>query len=169
MKDLMIDIETLSTKKNAAVLSIGAVYFNRETGCTGDRFYARISKESALEHGVYDDDTLEWWGKQSQEARDEAFGGTLTAYEVACSFRDFIKPDTKVWGNGSVFDITILESWFDANGVAVPWDFWNVRDVRTIVDWFDIDVKSFTRDGVHHNAIDDCLYQIKYMCEGAMK
>lgn len=165
----MIDIKTLSTKKNAAVLSIGAVYFNRETGCAGDSFYVRISKDSALNCGVSDSDTLEWWGKQSQEARDEAFGGTLTAYDVACSFRDFVKPDTKVWGNGSIFDITILENWFEQVGVKCPWDFWNVRDVRTVVDWLDIDVKSFIREGVHHNAIDDCLYQIKYMCGGTKR
>ena len=169
MKDLMIDIETLSVKKNGAILSIGAVYFDRNTGETGESFYARISKESALKYGVYDDDTLKWWEKQSEEARYEAFGGNLDSYDVAESFSSFIKPDTKVWGNGSVFDITILENWFDSVGVKYPWDFWNIRDVRTIVDWFDIDVKSFTREGVHHNALDDCLYQIKYLCEGVKR
>lgn len=169
MKDLMIDIETLSVKKNGAILSIGAVYFDRNTGKIGESFYARISKESALKHGVSDEDTLNWWEKQSEEARNEAFGGNLDSYDVAISLCEFIKPETKPWGNGSTTDITMLENWFDSVGVKYPWDFWNIRDVRTIVDWFNIDVKSFARDGVHHNALDDCLHQIKYMCEGVKK
>lgn len=169
MKDLMIDIETLSTKKNAAILSIGAVYFDRSSGEIGNTFYARISKDSALNYGVSDDSTLKWWEEQSEEARAEAFGGKLHAHDVAESLSEFIEPDTKLWGNGSVFDITILENWFDSVGIDTPWDFWNIRDVRTIVDWFDIDVKSFSRDGVHHNALDDCLHQIKYLCGGVKK
>lgn len=67
----------------------------------------------------------------------------------------------------AVFDITILENWFRACNTPIPWKFWNVRDVRTIVDWFNIDTRSYEREGVHHNALDDCLHQIKYMCGGS--
>lgn len=72
----------------------------------------------------------------------------------------------KPWGNGSTFDITILEAWFNAVGVRCPWKFWNVRDVRTAVDLLGINPKEFTRDGTYHNALDDCLHQIKYLTSG---
>lgn len=167
MKDIMIDIETLDTASTSAVLSIGAVYFDRKTGEIGKSFYSRISFVDAVSLGTVSDSTMKWWSEQSKEARDEAFGGMEGAIDVAKQFAEFITPDAKPWGNGSIFDITILEHWFNKCGVQVPWKFWNVRDVRTIVDWFNIDVRSYKREGVHHNALDDCLHQIKYMCGGS--
>lgn len=166
MKDLMIDIETLNTATTSAILSIGAVYFDRRTGQTGEQFYARICFADAVMHGTVSDDTLLWWSKQSEESRNEAFGGTESIHDVMEKFADFIRPDAEVWGNGSVFDITILEHWFNSCGMSIPWKFWNIRDVRTIVSWFNIDTRSYVREGVHHNALDDCLHQIKYMCGG---
>lgn len=167
MKDLMIDIETLDTATTSAVLSIGAVYFDRRTGETGKKFYARILFSDAITIGTISPSTMKWWSEQSEEARNEAFSGTQPVNKVCLEFAEFIEPDTKVWGNGSVFDITILEHWFNKNNVNVPWKFRNVRDVRTIVDWFNINTKNYVREGVHHNALDDCLHQIKYMCGGS--
>lgn len=166
MKDLMIDIETLDTLPTAAVLSIGAVYFDRVTGDIGDKFYAKIDFSSACSIGTTSKDTMEWWGNQSEDARLEAFGGVELPADAALRLADFINPDTKIWGNGSIFDITILENWFRELKLSAAWDFWNVRDVRTAVDLYNINPKDYIRDGVHHNAIDDCLFQIKYLCGG---
>ena len=41
-----------------------------------------------------------------------------------------------------------------------------MRDVRTAVDLLGINPKEFTRDGTYHNALDDCLHQIKYLTSG---
>lgn len=169
MKDLMIDIETLDTLPTSAILSIGAVYFDRETGEISDKFYTRIEFSNAVAIGTVSPLTLEWWSKQSEEARNEAFSGKEHPFNACHDFSKFIKPNTLVWGNGSVFDITILENWFRMCEIEIPWKFWNVRDVRTIVDWFNIDTRLYTREGVHHNAIDDCLHQIKYMCQGSKR
>ena len=166
MKDLMIDIETLDTLPTAAVISIGAVYFDRKTGEIGDKFYARIDFEDACRIGTTSEDTMDWWNSQEKSVREEAFSGVELAKDVAFRFVDFCVDGVKPWGNGSVFDITIIENWFRETGVKTPWFFWNVRDVRTAVDLFNINPKNYTRDGVHHNALDDCLFQIKYLCEG---
>lgn len=167
MKDVMIDIETPNNAPDSAVLTVGAVYFDRKTGVTGKKFYGRISYDDAIKYGTVSGDTIKWWSEQSPEAREEAFGGTESARDVAISLSDFIDQDAEVWGNGSIFDITILENWYRQLNIEIPWEFWNVRDVRTIVSWFDIDRSKFKRVGTHHNAIDDCLYQIEYMCNGA--
>lgn len=164
MRDLMIDIETCGKKPGCAVLSIGAVYFDRK-GNIGEQFYASMGF-SALSYGNADVDTMRWWSQQSEQARTDAFGGTDDPREVAQRFAKFIRSDALPWGNGSVFDITILEAWFDAVGIRCPWKFWNVRDVRTAVDLLGINTKLFTRDGVFHNALDDCLHQIKYLTSG---
>lgn len=164
MRDLMIDIETCGTKPGCAVLSIGAVYFDRK-GNIGEQFYASMGF-SALSYGVADPATMEWWSQQSEQSRADAFGGTDNPLEVAQRFAKFIKPDCLPWGNGSVFDITILEAWFDTVGVPCPWKFWNVRDVRTAVDLLGVNPKLFTREGTFHNALDDCMHQIKYLTSG---
>ncbi|WP_265102082.1 3'-5' exonuclease [Yersinia proxima] len=82
---------------------------------------------------------------------------------VANTFATGVDKNDLVWGNGSIFDITILESWFASVDVAVPWEFGNVRDVRTVVDLSPLNVKDFIREGVHHNALDDAIHQAKYV------
>lgn len=162
MKDIMIDIETLGTTYGCAVLSIGAVRFDRNTGEIGDKFYASMGQQ-AQKYGHASQATLDWWEQQSSEAKEAAFSGTEDPVAVANTLASRIDKNDFVWGNGSIFDITILESWFSSVDVAVPWKFWNVRDVRTVVDLSPLNVKDFIREGVHHNALDDAIHQAKYV------
>lgn len=162
MIDLMIDIETAGTKAGCAVLSIGAVYFDRETKAVGDKFYASMGTKS-FAFGEQEKATMDWWAKQSPEARLAAFGGTDEPLVVAKAFAAFVQPKCKPWGNGSIFDIVILEAWFATLGVECPWKFWNVRDVRTAVDLMDLNTGPELRVGEHHNALDDCLTQINWL------
>lgn len=164
--DVMIDIETLGRVAGCAVLSIGAVTFNRMTGEIGDIFYVCMGAENARKYGEVDPDTLDWWMKQSEQAKKDAFNGTADPVEAAKSFASWLSVNDLPWGNGSVFDITILEAWFKATGVAVPWKFWNIRDVRTAVDLCGVDVKQFPREGTYHNALDDAIHQVKYVSAG---
>ncbi|MCV5360349.1 3'-5' exoribonuclease, partial [Escherichia coli] len=39
MKHLMIDLETMDNKPTSAIASIGAVFFDPETGEMGEQFY----------------------------------------------------------------------------------------------------------------------------------
>ena len=65
---VMIDIETLSTKNNAAILSIGAVKFNIKSGVI-DTYYQNIDASTAKKFNRdIDKSTLEWWSKQNPEA-----------------------------------------------------------------------------------------------------
>ena len=64
----------------------------------------------------------------------------------------------KVWSNGSGFDIVIAESAFRDLGMKYPWNFWNVRDCRTIYDIAGVSLK----DGGHvtsHKAVEDAERQ----------
>ncbi len=43
MNDVMLDLETLGTRHDAMIISIGAVYFERETGLIGPGFSMNVN------------------------------------------------------------------------------------------------------------------------------
>lgn len=170
MKHLMIDLETMGTRVGSAILSIGACYFDPQTGKIGEHFYEAIRLKTCLDAGLsQDDSTVEWWGKQSTESQTAAFAGIESLANVLARFTGFIKNpgQIQVWGNGSVFDIPMLEAAFEACLYTIPWKFWNIRDVRTVVEMgqvIGIDPKrDIPFDGVAHNALADALHQAKYV------
>lgn len=173
MTDISIDLETLSTLPNAAILSIGAVEFNRYNGTLGRRMYAEIELNSAIKHGHVDGGTLVWWMGRGDKAK-RVFGGDeytkmslATALDLLTEFYRQSEAD-KVWGNGSSFDITILESAYTACGFKAPWQFWNVRDMRTIVDLaaeLGFDKSSVPFEGTAHHAGDDAAHQAKVIAK----
>lgn len=70
---LMIDLETMGTRPTAAIVSIGAVFFDTESELLGDEFYERIELNSVIQHEetTLEADTIKWWLTQSSEARRE--------------------------------------------------------------------------------------------------
>lgn len=170
MRDLMIDLETLATRPDAAIVTIGACLFDITTGEIGKTFYGKVDLADAMRHGKVNGDTLKWWLNQGDEARKELLGGVYTAKVIFNEFEDFITKNAncnrlRAWGNGSVFDITMMEFNFPRiTGMEAPWRFWNVRDCRTIKDVGETAGYRFTeeRSGTHHAALDDAIYQAKY-------
>ena len=74
--DIMLDLETLSTKPDATVLTFGACKFNpykQEDIDKGIYFRINVDEQITLGRDV-DDSTVEWWGKQAEDVREEALG-----------------------------------------------------------------------------------------------
>ncbi len=74
----MVDLETLGVLPNAAILTIGAVKFNRggrlQTLDNSDHFYHRIVIQSSLDVGLTTSPETEiWWNQQEPAIRHEAF------------------------------------------------------------------------------------------------
>lgn len=171
MNDISIDLETLSTRHDAAILSIGAATFDRSTGEIGEQMYAEVEINEAMAHGHVSGSTLEWWMQQSDKARalfappqaKRLLGGSCGALDQLALL--VVKyPGARVWGNGATFDITILEHAFTKTGLAIPWKFYDVRDMRTIVDAaaaLGFVKRSIPFQGVEHNAIDDAIHQAR--------
>lgn len=174
-RHLMVDLETMGNKSNAPIVSIGAVFFNPNTGNTGAEFYTAVSLESSmLLGGVPDAGTIIWWLKQSPEARSAiAMADTMPLIDALELFSDFISEnsdagsDVQVWGNGSSFDNVILRSSYVRANIECPWHFSNDRDVRTITEMgkaiginprYDIPF-----EGDLHNALSDARHQVKYV------
>jgi len=174
MHNIMLDIETLGNKPNAALVAIGAVMFEPSTGELGAEFQAVISLDDAMKYGVADASTLKWWLKQSDDAR-HVFNdkNAVSTKDALLDFQDFLIPhcpwkSRTIWGNGATFDPVILGNAYETTQISVPWPFWGTRDVRTIVDigraLFDFDPKKdMPFEGTPHSALDDAKHQAKYV------
>lgn len=165
---IMVDIETMGNKSHSAIVSIGAVEFDLNTGQTGRTFYTNISLQSCLDAGLrINGDTLMWWMKQDDEARKSLTSGEQAVLAKALyDFSVFIAScggkDCQVWGNSARFDLGILSDAYDAVSLPLPWDFYKERCVRTLVSFAPEIKKSTAFDGVAHDALADCYHQIKY-------
>ncbi|HAN8808010.1 TPA: exonuclease, partial [Escherichia coli] len=59
---LMIDLETMGKNPDAPIISIGAIFFDPQTGDMGPEFSKTIDLDTA--GGVIDRDIIKWWLKQ---------------------------------------------------------------------------------------------------------
>ena len=166
MNNLMLDIETMGTGPNAAIMAIGACYFDPVTGDVGDTFHEQVNLDS---YGEIDASTVIWWMKQDDEARSKFYDNhkARNINEVLHDFSKFVKPNTQVWGNGVAFDNVKIDNAYRSRGLKTPWDFWNDRDVRTMVELGKIKGVDPKRDlpfeGVKHDALADAIHQAKYV------
>jgi exodeoxyribonuclease VIII len=163
MNHIMLDLETMGTKPNAAIVSIGAVFIDFENNTLGDEFYRRICLESSVQcGGVMDAQTVKWWMQQHELARREIYTATATMNKSLEAFMSFISAkvatkNVKIWGDGASFDNVILRSAYENCGLIAPWKYWNDRCYRTIKNIYP-DVKE-RQSGQVHNALDDAISQ----------
>lgn len=156
--DLMIDIETLDVRDSATILTIGAQGFDLWSDRLTDvTFYTRLDLESQPTRTI-DDGTVEWWGKQSPEAQEEALGdgNRILITDALTQLSKIAWKHQRIWANGTTFDITILEHAMAQCGVNVPWKYWQVMDARTLYKLAP-EVGKLTNN---HNALADCVNQI---------
>ncbi|HHH7232282.1 TPA: 3'-5' exoribonuclease [Escherichia coli] len=167
---LMIDLETMGKNPDAPIISIGAIFFDPQTGDMGPEFSKTIDLETA--GGVIDRDTIKWWLKQSREAQSAIMTDEIPLDDALLQLREFIDENSgeffvQVWGNGANFDNTILRRSYERQGIPCPWRYYNDRDVRTIVELgkaIDFDARTaIPFEGERHNVLDDARYQAKYV------
>lgn len=167
---IMFDLETLDNRNTSSILSIGAVEFNLLTGEMGEEFYIRIDLQSCLNEGLtINSSTFMWWLQQSEEARARIYSENGVMLEDALDkLYGFVKEcgdNVLVWGNGSTFDISILETAYYKFYDVLPWKYFNTQDLRTIVNLNPKIKNNCVFDGIKHEPISDCKHQIKYLCE----
>ena len=153
------DIETLSTKPNAMILSIGAVAV-----CEGKivgKFYQNINPTNLEDYGFESDvDTVNWWNSPDRDlARADLQDDQVSIVVALYLFHEWITElqGETIWGYGSDFDTVIIKNAFDKLNIEWPIKFWNHRCLRTLTAQLDIKVKR--EKGVHHNALDDAINQ----------
>src|SRR6266481_5841850 len=167
--DVMIDLETLATVPNAIVVSIGACFFDIQSGTIGPTFYMAPSVAEQIESGrKLDPDTLKWWLNQSDSAKKVFNEKSKSVANVLTTFSQWYKSvpvETKkinVWGNGSTFDISIMENIFRQLNIGIPWGYSKVMDLRTFKR-FVASGQDIAKTGIAHNALDDAVSQAHYV------
>ena len=159
----MIDLETLSTRPDATVLTVGAIKFDPYTDLephSGLYLRLNVDELSELDRHV-DQGTLEWWAKQDEKIRNEALGD-----EDRVQLSEFVRQLKKwwvgldeLWCQGPLFDYAILQDIYKQLGHPVPWQYWQIRDSRTLFSLVPRDINE-SRTGLH-NALADCFFQAK--------
>ena len=157
MASLMIDIETLGVAPAATILTIAAQSFDPFGQGYHDRhFYARLTLESQEDRTI-DEGTIAWWATQPK-AQAEAFAehDRISLDQALEQLGKLIWQSNFLWSQGPTFDMTILEHAYKSRGRPIPWQYYRVRDSRTVFSlWPDL-----PKPPVSHHALEDCRRQI---------
>lgn len=166
----MLDLETLSTSNDCVVISIGACLFDIEKRTILSTFYMACEVQEQLDRGrKVSASTIKFWMGQSSAAQHVFNEKAKPMEEVLKTLVFWLnsmgpKKDRRVWGNGSTFDISIMENLFDMYKIDRPWNYNSVMDLRTF--------KRFVGKGaqipkpmVAHNALEDAKIQAQYVID----
>lgn len=178
MKSLMVDIESLSTGTQAAVISIGICAFDQDRKVYASEGWAI---RAADWHGHIDPKTVKWWSEQNEAARNYSFNGTETSLNAALDLKAFMETHggDELWANDPDFDVTILKHWWErvehhhkfllGNFPGGPLRHRQPRSYRTLV----AEAKrlgipyehTVSMTSVAHNPIDDACNQARVIVQ----
>jgi hypothetical protein len=158
-KHLMVDLETMAVTPRAVVLTLGAVHFNPYGNGYGDKLYLRfdLDDQDKLNREI-DPNTLDWWANQDPKVMEEAFSpdDRVPLKDAMDQFHKFAWGCDAFWAHGSLFDIAILEDLYRQIEKPVPWQYWQIRDTRTI---FDLGWNPDMPQASKHDALQDAIRQ----------
>jgi exodeoxyribonuclease VIII len=171
----MIDLETMGTRPDSAMVQVAAVAFQPRSGgrvWEAEAFNQYVDLDSCLAIGMLvERDTVAWWLGQSDDARLRLADGmhddpTPLATVLSC-LADWPKERMKVgwesvdgvWAKPTSFDLPILKTAYRRLGANVPWHYRSERDMRTALMLLG-EGPPVSTGGVAHDALDDCVRQI---------
>ncbi len=159
INNIMLDLETMGTDSDAAIIAIGAVRF--DTSVT-DSFYRVVDLQSSLDVGLtMSADSILWWLKQEDKARQAITVEGVALRSALLDFKKWAGEDALIWGNGATFDNVILANAYNKSAIECPWHYSANRCYRTLKSFYP-DV-AFQHVGVAHNALDDAQSQAVHL------
>lgn len=160
----MVDLETLDTTPTSVILTLGAVKFDPYSfNEPHSELYMKIDVDEQSTLGrTTSDSTIEWWSKQNEDVQNEAFStdGRLPVNDCLSHLTKWLVGVDVIWCHGYGFDMTILENLYRSVGKPVPWNFWQVKDSRTLFDLCPSDPRKSIQSDLH-NALADSYFQAK--------
>lgn len=180
-----IDIETLSTRGNAVVLSIGICFFDDEKWQPFDDivkngielFFCQETQKTDGRHVMAS--TIEWWEQQGDKAQrclnpespihPREFYQYFEAFcERSGQNINWVTRNAKWVCRGPQFDVAIMESLFFDYNVSPPWKYYKVRDIRTWLECHGLEDNLKLKkpaNMVAHNALHDAAFDAYMMLE----
>lgn len=152
--DLMVDIETLATTPNAAIIAICAVPFNANIGNTDLQYFYEEINHDSLELFDHCENTITWWSQQTMPMPK----GTTSIKTALKSLEEYLKkqPYQTIWANSPSFDLVILKNAFSKFNLTWPIPYWAEQDVRTARH-----IAKLPKITNSHHAYKDCINQIQ--------
>lgn len=159
--NILIDLETLGTVPGSAILSIGAYCLEDDSS-----FYQSVDLKSCFQAGLsVSADTINWWMKQSAEARSVFTEDKKLPIEEALRqlsmWITVRQGKHTIWGDGATFDCVLLECAYIKTRMKCPWHYTQVSCYRTLKKLFPEIAKD--RLGVYHRADDDAKSNGKHL------
>lgn len=168
-RNVMVDLETLGQTPGCSIVAIGAVACS-DDGWITDTLYVVVSRSSCASYGLFEEQrTLDWWDRQSPEAREvlalaDRDGDAAALPDALDALNAFVRRQGSkvlVWGNGSDFDNAILAVAAHAAQIELAWPFWANACYRTLKRR--APQVAIKRSGTHHNALDDARSQAEHL------
>lgn len=167
--DFMIDIETLDTEPTSIILSLASIAFKRRSP-PGEYVGAMIQAlnieqpNRTFSHSTIVDFHLQLPSGVNQYMTTEPVATLNNALAMLRGFmvNNDLEPDSRVWANGACFDMGILDHAYKTADTNCPWDFFQIRDCRTVFDFNDckdIRDKYKNLELDLHNPLTDCRWQ----------
>lgn len=168
--NLTFDLETLGRTTTAPIVQIGAVKFN-DYGEILDTFLQTVDIESLEEYGLSPEyPVIKWWLSQNDLAIKSVFCDTneVPIKEALDNFMKWIgtRSHYTYWSHAT-FDAPILAYNMIKAGCNRLLPYKAHRDIRTLNHF--VGQTTAEREGIHHNALDDAMFQAKYIAEGISK
>jgi len=160
----MIDLETLGVEPNSVILTLGAIKFNpySDDEPHGELYLKLDTEEQESLGREIDDNTLAWWSQQSESVRNEALseGDRISVKDFLKEINRFCVGLDYLWCQGPLFDYAMLQNLYRQAGEPCPWNFWQIRDSRTLFAMMPTDPRKQIQEELH-NALADSYYQAK--------
>jgi hypothetical protein len=157
MNDVMIDFEALGKD---CPCQIGAIYFDRVTGELGKPFKANIDSTTLLAQP--DAKTVYWWLQQNKEAQNTLLTDKQHINHVLTDLVEFLKDAKRIWSHAT-YDFVMLQNILTQYQIPNNISYKSGLDIGTLVYLAGISIKDIVREGIHHDALEDCKYQVKYV------
>lgn len=161
-KHIIIDIETLGRRNDAAVTQVGIAIANKNFNVL-DSYLIQVTPDAWNTcNRTFTGETLLWWMQQ----KNTPVSNTPT-YSV-CSYKDLVDElyqifkrynieETIVWTKGPM-DLFCIKDICEYLNMETPWKFWQPRDIRTakeiIKKWKVIENRNA------HDALEDALTEL---------
>lgn len=158
--NISFDLETLGNTSKAPIVQIGAIKF-KNSGEILDQFSRTIRPEDLDNYDLEPDySTISWWLKQDSGVIASVFGEYSIKSDLKNALQDFkewIGNETYDFWSHATFDPPVLNSNIKAVGLEPFIHYRHFKDLRTLK--LLAGNPKVKREGHHHVAIDDALYQ----------
>lgn len=161
---IMLDLETLSTRMNAAIIEVGYALFETQGSVVNQSGVFSLYIQPQMDvHRRVDMGTLEFWIDQKADTQQAVFKRLpkLHIHDFITQFRDQIQWHNiqGVWSHGAGFDIPILEDLHAQYGQICPWTRKLPRDTRTLFWLAGMHSGDYIKPEIAHSAEHDAIAQ----------